>query len=185
MEPSKRERDQLIVDNLPLARWMASKWHRFTGIPEEEFLSSAQLGLVRAARTFDVSKSSFGHWGGLWIRAEFQKLCEQWRKVRRELLVLDELAHVNDEGSVHGQTHKDLIAADEDTEVLAHHHAEKQIAREALRCLTPRDRQILMRRYEGLGLREVGEEVGLSGERVRQIERACMRKLRLHATLRD
>lgn len=56
-----------------------------------------------------------------------------------------------------------------------------------LEQLSERERQVIDARYgfdggEGLTLREIGEHIGLSRERVRQIERRALRKLkRLHA----
>lgn len=46
------------------------------------------------------------------------------------------------------------------------------------RRLTPRQAAVLRRRLHGESLRLVGADLGLSGERVRQIERAAVRKLR-------
>ncbi|GAB4217033.1 MAG: RNA polymerase sigma factor, RpoD/SigA family [Synechococcales cyanobacterium] len=56
-----------------------------------------------------------------------------------------------------------------------------------LEHLSDRERQVINARYgfdggDGLTLREIGEHIGLSRERVRQIERRALRKLkRLHA----
>ena len=54
----------------------------------------------------------------------------------------------------------------------------------ALASLTPRERSVLQRRY-GLGvgagpmtLEEIGQQDGLTRERIRQIEAAALRKLR-------
>ncbi len=170
-----------MLGNLGLAKWMSARWHRLTGAPFDELLSSAHCGLVRAADSYDEARSKFGTWAGLWIRAEFQHLASVRRRHSRDWLVLDE---PYDEDEPEGKTRKDLVAGDEDTEQLALHEAEKKIARGVLRLVAPRDRKILLRRAEGLGLREVGEEFGISGERVRQIERAAMRRLRLYANVR-
>ena len=55
--------------------------------------------------------------------------------------------------------------------------------RAALVQLNPRERDILARRWladEGdkVGLQELGDEYGVSAERIRQIESAAMKKLR-------
>jgi RNA polymerase primary sigma factor len=61
---------------------------------------------------------------------------------------------------------------------------------EMLRTLEPRERQILEWRYslegdEGLTLAEIGDRIGLSRERVRQLEARALRKLRGAAEVRE
>jgi RNA polymerase sigma-32 factor len=78
--------------------------------------------------------------------------------------------------------------ADEHNDFAAIEEAEWQEAREdrmraALVQLNPRERDILARRWltgEGdkAGLQELGDEYGVSAERIRQIESAAMKKLR-------
>ena len=78
--------------------------------------------------------------------------------------------------------------ADERNDFAAIEEAEWQEAREdrmraALVQLNPRERDILARRWladegEKAGLQELGDEYGVSAERIRQIESAAMKKLR-------
>jgi RNA polymerase nonessential primary-like sigma factor len=53
--------------------------------------------------------------------------------------------------------------------------------------LTPRQREVLMLRFgfqndKPLSLAEIGELLGLSRERIRQLEQQAVRKLKLHRT---
>ena len=77
--------------------------------------------------------------------------------------------------------------ADGRNDIAALEEAEWQEAREdkmrgALVSLNPRERDILTRRWladgEKIGLQELGDEYGVSAERIRQIEAAAMKKLR-------
>ena len=77
--------------------------------------------------------------------------------------------------------------ADARNDIAAIEEAEWQDAREekmrgALVLLNPRERDILSRRWladgEKAGLQELGDEYGVSAERIRQIETAAMKKLR-------
>jgi RNA polymerase primary sigma factor len=65
-------------------------------------------------------------------------------------------------------------------------HSEIEQIRALLGSLNDRERMILRARY-GVGrpeesLRDIGERIGLSGERVRQIEQRALGKLRAAAT---
>ncbi|HXF57624.1 MAG TPA: RNA polymerase sigma factor RpoD/SigA [Actinomycetota bacterium] len=92
-------------------------------------------------------------------------------------------ATVGEEGTV---TLADLLADREAEERMEEVLVEADVGRllrEAERVLTPRERHVLERRY-GLGggeprtLREVGDELGVSAQRVAQIESAALEKLR-------
>jgi RNA polymerase sigma factor (sigma-70 family) len=83
-----------------------------------------------------------------------------------------------------GELLVDPLAADAYEQLLDHSEIEQ--IRALLGSLNDRERMILCERY-GLGgpgrsLRDVGEQVGLSGERVRQIEQRALGKLRAAAT---
>ncbi len=65
-------------------------------------------------------------------------------------------------------------------------HSEIEQVRALLGSLNQRERMILRKRYgldgEAQSLREVGEQIGLSGERVRQIENRALGKIRAAAS---
>lgn len=62
------------------------------------------------------------------------------------------------------------------------HELREDTMREAIAALDDRSRDILMRRWladgEKAGLQELGDEYGVSAERIRQIEAAAMKKIR-------
>ncbi|MFZ1992728.1 MAG: sigma-70 family RNA polymerase sigma factor [Solirubrobacteraceae bacterium] len=83
-----------------------------------------------------------------------------------------------------GELLADPLAADAYEQLLDHSEIEQ--IRALLGSLNDRERMILRARY-GLGgpeesLRDIGERIGLSGERVRQIEHRALGKLRAAAT---
>ncbi|MFS8830446.1 sigma-70 family RNA polymerase sigma factor [Synechococcus sp. R8-2] len=74
---------------------------------------------------------------------------------------------------------------DEDNDPVEHltQLARREEVRALVGQLSERERQVIVARYgldgsRGLTLREIGEHIGLSRERVRQIERRALRKLR-------
>ena len=83
-----------------------------------------------------------------------------------------------------GELLADPLAGDAYEQLLDHSEIEQ--IRALLGSLNDRERMILRARY-GLdgpeeSLRDVGERIGLSGERVRQIEQRALGKLRAAAT---
>lgn len=69
-------------------------------------------------------------------------------------------------------------------ELVAEHldlERQRVVLQKAMRCLSPRERQIverLLMNDEGPTLRDLGREMGISGERVRQLKETALRKLR-------
>ncbi|GAA3768648.1 RNA polymerase sigma factor RpoD/SigA [Streptomyces phyllanthi] len=106
------------------------------------------------------------------------------RRVGRHAVSLDTPVDENGETVV-----GDLIA---DTDVLqapevAEHRALAEELREAVGTLAPRDAMILSLRYglhdgQGRTLQEVAHQVGLTRERVRQLEKECLARLRAPGT---
>jgi len=92
-------------------------------------------------------------------------------------------APIGDEGSITfgdrmadpGMNPEGCVAANQDQQLRS------KLLSEAIACLPERQRQIIELRHRGsesLTLREVGQELGLSRERVRQLEARAMRRLR-------
>ena len=76
-------RDQLIIDNLNLARWHASrKRHSNPALSYEDLYQAACIGLVKAADTWDSSQALFATWATFKIRAEIGEELRRMRRVR-------------------------------------------------------------------------------------------------------
>jgi len=90
---------------------------------------------------------------------------------------LDESVEV-DYGNERKTTLADFVASDEPTpEEIVINSAVEDMIRECVSELTPREQEILWARLDKT-LEEVGEMFGLTRERIRQIEKRAIKKLR-------
>lgn len=79
----------------------------------------------------------------------------------------------------------DRLAAPEPEEELSQMDDLKALVEKALKKLTPKQQAVIKARFiDGRKLREVGQELGVTRERVRQIEVKALRLLRANRTLK-
>ncbi|MFA6938213.1 MAG: sigma-70 family RNA polymerase sigma factor [Treponema sp.] len=191
---SSKIEDELVRDNLKLVYFIANKY-RNRGIEYEDLICAGSIGLYRAAKKFDASKSlngKFGCYAGFWIRSEIMRtISTQSRmisipenkigKIKENVFVSLEKTFDTDEKQ---NKLEDFLADDKyNTE---EDYLKRESVREikaALKTLPEKYALVLSKRY-GLidgkeeSLRDVGLELNLSKERVRQIEAAAMNRLR-------
>lgn len=163
----------LIASNLRLVVSIAKK-HETEGYPLYDLISDGNISLMRAVDKFDYSRgnkfSTYATWA---ISRNFSRTIPDEMKYRHRFFSgdTDEFETRIDSRTSHYQ----------DERVYS-----ERIAQIALfmRCLDERERDIIERRY-GLGpfdrvqtLRQVGHELGVTKERVRQIESRALNKLR-------
>jgi RNA polymerase sigma factor (sigma-70 family) len=166
-------KDQLINANMRLVVSIAKK-HAAQADNFFELLSDGNMSLIRAVEKFDYSRgfkfSTYASWA---IMKNFARSIPD-EKHRRERYVTG---------------HEELFEAAADTrsdehEVLAAAEQRAQQVNRLLDYLDPRERQIIrMRaglddRSKGKTLEEIGQELGITKERVRQLNVRIMKKLR-------
>jgi RNA polymerase primary sigma factor len=232
----------LVEGNLRFVVSVA-KQYRNRGLSFLDLINEGNIGLMKAARTFDVGRGvrfvSYAVW---WIRQSIlaalldkadlvrvpQSQVKKMRKVSKRVKALEDKkgspvsdAEVMEKGGVSRESLDDLhrftrgylsldttyvgdgerplmefLKSDVDVNTFEKDLMEKSLSLhlgEALRALSPRDGQVLTWRYGLDGgdqrtLDEIGRELNISKERVRQIEERAVRKLRVSpqaATLRD
>jgi hypothetical protein len=121
------------------------------GIEDDDLRNAGQLGLVKASRKYDPARGAFGPYAKFWIKGEITTL---FKRIKA------------DEPTV------SLGAIDESTA------APVDPPKADLAGLSPREGDIVDARRAGETLRAIGLELGLSAERVRQIEARATNKLR-------
>lgn len=178
--------ERRIQENMGWIIMQARKYHAWYGADLDDLIQQARIAVARASRTYRPGKgANFLTWASLQIRAELQR----WCKYRHALIHTPDsergrAAHVN-VISIHAPLDEDreleevLLPQAETVTTEADAGDRRDLIRRALRRLTARERQILNWRFaEELTLEAIAEKLGLSRERIRQIEFMALRKLR-------
>ena len=200
-------RDQVILCNVRLASHVAKRY-RDQGLEWYDLMSEALIGLIRAVERFDpehrVRFSTCAYW---WIRQQVVRAVnDQSRTIRvsgharqsvqrqnrgesltacqreraKDALRACGIRSLEDPSAENGTMLRDTLPARVSAPVLVPPAPEDwQRVAQAIRKLDKRSRQILTLRYwYGWTLRQVSERVGVSRERIRQIQREAEARLR-------
>lgn len=170
-------KNQIIRSNLrlvvSLAKSRVSEIHDFYTL-----ISDGNISLIRAVEKFDYSRgfkfSTYATWA---IVKNFARSIPDELRRRRRM----------------GSLHDDMLGLVEDDrgdqfDSERHHQRQAQQVHQLLAHLSDREQRIIACRFgldyrrEPQTLREIGEELGVTKERVRQLESRAMRKLRDAAT---
>jgi RNA polymerase sigma factor (sigma-70 family) len=194
-----------ITEHLPLVYWSVKRckvayWASLgacTG--HEDAVQAGRMGLMRAAEKFDESRGiKFATYARWWIDAYIKDYCfEQLRTVRiprnRQMRMwkkgipvpthatsIDTGFAVNDRDD--GSSILDYLGfhAHQEDEQPDTDHLHSRL-KSALRGLPAREAAVLHGRfYENRTLAELGEELGVSRERIRQLQLKALAKLKQH-----
>lgn len=225
----KQARNAIVKANLKLVIKIAKKYARL-GLSFMDLVEEGNLGLVRAAEKFDLTKGcKFSTYASWWIKQFIMRaLANQGKTIRLPVYMVDRIAKIervitdfkNKSGrdpsiqeiaekvklpedkvaqifkiartteSISAQLGEDQEVIDtiQDTSAIK---AEKVIANvmlqeeliDLLSHLKPREMEVLSKRFglDGeapMKLKEIGEQLKISRERVRQIEQVALRKLK-------
>jgi RNA polymerase sigma factor (sigma-70 family) len=198
---------ELVRQNIGLVHWVARR-HAWSSVPYEDMVQEGLIGLVEAIRRFDVSRglklTTFApHWikhfvtrahendGLIRLPVASHHQLQLVRRAQRKAgpdAPIDEIAtragiraksvqRLLDRGTVtQPATLPDVAAPADDGD-----EERVTMAREHIAALPERLRRVMELRYsgdDGMTLLEVGNVVGVSRERVRQLETAALKVLR-------
>jgi RNA polymerase sigma factor (sigma-70 family) len=141
-----------------LAYKIASRY-RGKGIPLDDLRSAGLSGLVKASRKFDPARGAFGAYAELWIKGELTRLF----KPGGDALGFGRAKSLNapvfndDDGEADPQA-IDLVIDERAPTVSLD-----------VSNLTERERRVFLGHSEGETLGELGSELGLTPERIRQV----------------
>jgi RNA polymerase sigma factor (sigma-70 family) len=144
----------------PLALKIA-RGYRDRGVPANDLQSAALNGLFIASRKFDPTRGAFGPHAKLWIKGELTRLF----KPAADALAFGRIESL-DVAIAEGETQAlDLQPDDREPPVLLN-----------LSDLTEKERTVFVGGSRGATLRELRSELGVSQERVRQVEATATQK---------
>jgi RNA polymerase primary sigma factor len=172
LDQANEVKEQLISSNMRLVVSIAK---RHSGQSDNffELLSDGNVSLIRAVEKFDYSRgnkfSTYASWA---IMKNFARSIPEERNRRERYLTGHEELF---EAAPDNRTHEQEIVASAE-------QASHKVNR-LLDYLDPRERQIIRMRAgldnsEGMTLEKIGEHLGITKERVRQLNVRAMKKLR-------
>ena len=185
-------REQLVRSNMRLVMKIANDYRRF-GMSLEDVVSNGVIGLLKAIDNFDPEKGGFSACASIYINKYIKMGFDQCRAIhskRYDRMTSEErsvsVAESLNEKIGDGETEfAESLASDE---VSPSEAVEKASSIKAMydaidNALDSREKFVVRSRYglDGNGvltLREIAEKLGMTHERVRQIEVSALTKLR-------
>ena len=186
-----KAKNQILEANLRFVFDIAKKYSG-RGLPMSDLISEGNMGLIKAIEKFDYDKDvkfiSYAVW---WIR---QYMSDAIR--RSKLVPTVEIESKNEDSSI---AIIDKVSSNDDDEYITEYEVlysneidekrkettknQKEFVSNLLVNLNEREKYVLENYYglngkKELTLGELGEEMGISSERARQIKITAMRKLR-------
>ncbi len=181
-------REELILSNQPLVFFIARKYH-IPGLPIKDLVQEGNMGLMKAAESYDPSKGKFGTYAFWWIKAYILRAIKKNCLVHVPLLRQKANRHDKQDALFCRRVELEesaMVPSEEDDELFktASENETKQGVQLMLSELTPRERRLICLRF-GIGnggkdytMEEIGRSVGLARERVRQILSKALTKMR-------
>lgn len=177
---SDEARSMLIEHNLRLVVYIAKKFEN-SGVNVEDLISIGTIGLIKAVNTFKTDKNiKLATYASRCIENEILMYLRRSTKLKSEVS-LDEPLNVDWDGNelllsdVLG-TRPDTVSVNLDREI------ERDILRDALERLNPREKRIIMLRF-GLGgqrertQKEVADLLGISQSYISRLEKRILSRL--------
>lgn len=180
-----RARDRLTNANLKLVVSLAKR-HAKSGIPLHELIAEGNVGLIKAVERFDPKRGTrFSTYAAYWIRQAIQLAVQRLKRgAHAKAEVKEESEEITPPRGRTVSLDALFALADSDSNVeLEQSRVDLERVRQVIDQLGGREAEILRLRYgltpksTPLTLDEIGKKLGITRERVRQIEERAIRKL--------
>jgi len=181
-------RDKIITSNLRFVARVV-KPYQGLGLSYADLIGEGNYGFMKAIDKFDYTRGyktiSYSVW---WIRQAILEALKKRNALKGDKLPDDDDRNDDTEAMYcDGESINDTRAySDTQTSATLARMETSDVTRALMACLTDRESMVITK-YFGLGdddemtLDEIGEEMGLTKERVRQIKEKAMRKMRSEA----
>ena len=183
--------DMLVKSNMRLVVKIANDY-KYGRMDFEDIVSSGTIGLLKAIDKFDPEKGAFPQYASAWINKAIRMALDSYRGIhtkRYDRMTQEErsscIVESLNEKLGDGETEfADSLASDDASPSEAVEKASSiEAVRDALDALDAREQFVVRARYglDGNGmltLREIADKLGMTHERVRQIEVSALTKLR-------
>ena len=179
-----KARDTIIKSNLKFVASIA-KGYQGRGLSYSDLIAEGNCGLLRALNKFDYKKGyktiSYSVW---WIRQAILEALKERNGLEAEELPAEFEKQHTDDDEIY-ESPAPVLTYFEDEEDKACIEDMKETIASLVGCLSKRETLIITRYFgldgECLTLDEIGEELNLTKERVRQLKELALKKLRSEA----
>jgi RNA polymerase primary sigma factor len=171
----KEIKDRLVISNMGLAIAMAHRIH-LTGLDYEDLVSEGNIALLQAVDRFDCS------YGFRFSTYACRAILRRMSRMAKKQYQFQGLSWVSWEPSIEKDTYLEerrLRNLNDETQIVS------EIVRDNKAGLTEAESSVLQKRFslgkkrfEPLTLKAIGQELNLSKERIRQIQKAALNKVR-------
>ncbi len=166
------ERDQIVTKNLRLSFFAVRLWAGQFGLDAEDACAECHLALIKAASLWRPDQGRT--FAGYAVKAMFNHLVNFARKERRVACV---------QSLVEGWE-RQADPKEYDPVEVVNNRTELVRLRDAIARLDPRSRQVMQARVAGEGTRVIAERLGVTRQRIEQIEQQARSRLRESASRR-
>ncbi len=188
-------RNEIIVSMLPWIYTHAYKFQITTGLNPDDLAQAAVLRIIQSFHGYDPARGAkpITYFGKAILHAMSEELCTD-RTIRKPTSA-DTAPHTKEAGEktrwvlslqmpIPGTDHEELGDTIADAQIIeagdvADLRADVKLIRVALRTLEPRQQEVVESRMRGEKLKTIGERLGVTRERIRQIENDAKEKIRI------
>ena len=178
--------NELVNANLRFVVSVAKKY-RSSGVPFHDLIAEGNIGLMKAAKRFDGSKGTkFISYAVWWVRSAIKECIETHNKGSE--YQSDEYNTMMCRDSEF-EYNPNVINEEFETDII-NFNSRKDAVEDLMKTLNERETKILLMyfgfgRKEGCTLDEIGTELHLTKERVRQIKDDALSKMKINAMMSD